>query len=217
MNRKRIIKSGVICAALSIGALALTLMATSVWGAGNPVRYLVPQQMALPLYVAGLGHTGTNANDWVVTAFYYPSATIPVDYDLFNQPVFAYPVGAVTPLVEGFLVFPHGSPYPVPQLMHTAPGAKVEIWFTPAQNFAQGVGYPPFTWTVNSMIAEGSIVGYADSFIQTWEAGTKMNNSTVVASGVMQDGRSFWLRSTYAIGGFGGVAQTSYCIVHFGP
>ncbi len=208
---------GAVAAALS--TLVLTLASTSVW-AGPTTRYLVPQQMPLPLYAVGLEHTGTNASDWVVAAFYYPSDTIPGDYDLFNEPVFDYPVGVVPPLVEGFLVFHDGNPFPVPQVMHNAPRAKVEIWFTPAANFASGMGglYPPFTWTVNSMKAEGAIVGYADSFIQTWEAGTKMYNNTVVASGVMQDGHTtFWVKSTYAIGGFGGVARAPYCIVHFGP
>jgi hypothetical protein len=194
-------------------------VATLVLGAGKTQRYRVPQDMPLPLYATGLSHTGTNADDWVVTAFYYPSDTIPADYDLFNVPVFAPPVGVVDPLVEGFLVFHDGNPFPVPQVLHNAPGARVEIWFTPAQNFATGMGglYPPFTWTVDSMIAEGSIVGYADSFIQTWEAGTTMDNNTVVASGVMQDGHTtFWVKSTYAIGGLGGSGQP-LCMVHFGP
>lgn len=197
-------------------AAVLALMATSVWG-GPTLRYRVPQDIALPLYVCGLSHTGTNAGDWVVTAFYYPSDTIPGDYDLFNEPVFDYPVGSVTPLVEGFLIFHNGSPVPVPQLVHNPPGVRVEIWFTPVQNFVNGIGsYPPMTWTIDSMIAEGSIVGYADSFTQSWTAGTAMGNNTVVASGVMQDGHTkFWLRTTYAIGGLEG-ADEPLCMVHFG-
>ena len=215
MKYRLTMKRGAVCAALS--TLVLALVTTSVWGAGNTQRVLVPQDMPLPLYVVGLAHTGLEAGDWVVTAFYYPSDTIPGDYDLFNVPVFAYPVGVVTPLVEGFLVFHDGNPFPVPQVMHNAPGVPVEIWFTPVQNFVNGVGpYPPFTWTVNSMKAEGSLVGFADSFVQTWLAGTKMDNNTVVASGVMQDGvTTFWVKTTYAIGGFGG--QEPLCIVHFGP
>jgi hypothetical protein len=203
----------------AIGVLAVGLLAIPVWAAGNAQRLRVPQDTPLPMYVVGLAHTGLEADDWVVTAFYYPSDTVPPDYDLFNEPVWAYPVGAVTPLVEGFLVFHDGNPAPVPQVVKNAPGANVEIWFTPVQNFANGVGpYPPFTWTVNSMKAEGSIVGYADSFTQAWPAGTPNNpNNTVVASGVMEDGRKFWLRSTYAIGGAKGVAAAPYCIVHFGP
>ena len=202
----------------AVTLLATALVATVVLGAGKTQRYRVPQEMPLPLYATGLSHTGTNAEDWVVTAFYYPSDTIPADYDLFNQPVFAPPVGVVTPLVEGFLIFQDGSPIPVEQHMRNAPGAMVEVWFTPAPNFASGVGaYPPMTWTVNSMKAEGSIVGYADSFTQTWTAGTPINNSTVVASGLLEDGRTFWVKSTYAIGGPGGVAPVPYCMVHFGP
>jgi hypothetical protein len=204
----------------TITVLAAALVATIVWSADNVQRYRVPQDLPLPLYVCGLSHTGTNVNDWVVTAFYYPSDTIPADYDLFNEPVFAPPVGVVTPLVEGFLVFQNGNPAPVPQVMHNAPGAKVEIWFTPVQNFVNGVGpYPPMTWTVNSMKAEGSIVGYADFFSQAWTAGTAIGNNTVVASGRMQDGRSFWLRTVYAPGGFQSTELDPYpyCIVHFGP
>lgn len=216
MKNHKINKLGAMRTALSIGALVLTVSATSVC-AGPNQRYRVPQDMPLPLYVVGLLHTGTSAGDWVVTAFYYPSDTIPADYDLFQEPVFAPPVGVVTPLVEGFFVFHDGNPAPVPQVMHNAPGVPVEIWFTPADKFVNGVdGIPGMTWTVNSMLAEGSIVGYADSFAQAWPAGTTMGNNTVVASGVMEDGRTFWLRTTYAIGDFGhGHAQP--CIVHFGP
>jgi hypothetical protein len=204
MKRRKVLRT--------ITTLAAVLVAALVCGAGKTQRYLVPQDMPLPLYVTGLGHTGTNANDWVVAAFYYPSATIPADYDLFNEPVFDYPVGVVTPLVQGFLVFHDGNPYPVPQVMHNAPGAKVEIWFVPAQNFANGVDpYPGFTYTINAMKAEGAIVGWADSFVQTWEAGTTGNSSTVVASGVMEDGRTFWVKSTFNMG----VAPP--CIVQFGP
>jgi hypothetical protein len=210
MKRRNILKA--------VTLLSTALVVTLVLGAGKTQRYRVPQDMPLPLYATGLSHTGTEADDWVVTAFYYPSDTIPADYDLFNEPVFDPPVGVVTPLVEGFLVFHDDDPAPVPQVMRNAPGAKVEIWFTPAQNFANGVGpYPPFTWTVNSMKAEGSIVGYADSFSQTWVAGRPINNNTVVAAGVLQDGRTFWVKTTYAIGGPEGVAPVPYCMVHFGP
>jgi hypothetical protein len=212
MKRSNVLKT--------ITMLVAVLAARLVWGADNIQRYLVPQDVPLPLYACGLLHTGTNSNDWVVTAFYYPSETIPGDYDLFNEPVFDPPVGVVTPLVEGFLIFQSGNPAPVPQVMHEAPGAKVEIWFTPAQSFVSGVGpYPPMTWTVNSMKAEGSIVGYADSFSQAWPAGTPLGNNTVVASGRMEDGRSFWLRAVYAPGGFRStdLDPYRYCIVHFGP
>jgi hypothetical protein len=212
MKQPRAIKLGV-----AVATLALTLVAVSVW-AGPTQRYLVPQQMALPLYVTGLDQTGTNADDWVVAAFYYPSATIPADYDLFNAPVFDYPVGFVTPLVQGFFVFHDGSPFPLPQLVQNAPGAKVEIWFVPVQKFISNVDTNGnYVWTINSMKAEGAIVGLADSFTQTWEAGTKVDNNTVVASGTMQDGRSFWVKSTWAIGGWQGKAKTVPCIVHFGP
>lgn len=113
MKRKIILRA--------VTLLATALVATLVLGAGKTQRYRVPQDMPLPLYATGLSHTGTNADDWVVTAFYYPSDTIPADYDLFNEPVFAPPVGVVTPLVEGFLVFQDGIPIPLEQNVHNAP------------------------------------------------------------------------------------------------
>ena len=76
MKNKLNIKYGVACAALSI--LALTLMTTSLSGADNQ-RLRVPQDTSIPLLVTGLGHTGTNAGDWVVAAFYYPTAVIDAD------------------------------------------------------------------------------------------------------------------------------------------
>lgn len=215
MKIRLITKCGAVCATLSI--LALTLSTTSVSGAGNTQRFRVPQDMSMPLYVTGLGHTGLGPTDWVVAAFYYPTGIIPIDYDLFNEPV-PYPIGAV-PLVEGFFVFHDGIPFPTPQLMHNAPGAKVPIWFVPVQNFANGVPgtYDPFTFKIGSMIAEKAIVGWADSFTQTWEVGTMADNNTVVASGIMENGQRFWVKSTIAIASWNGHSMAPNCIVHFGP
>jgi hypothetical protein len=187
-----------------VGVLILALLATTVWGAGKTERVLVPQQDVLPFYVAGLGNTGLEPTDWVIAAFYYPPESIPADYDLWVMPVWEPPVGVATPNAEGFMVWKEGVPYPVQQQLHLVPGARMAIWFVPVQNFINGVeGIPGMTWTVNSMRAEGAIVGWADFYRDTWEPGPE--HRTILASGVMEDGRSFRIESTY------------YCKVQFGP
>lgn len=185
--------------------LVLGLMAASLWGAGNTQRVLVPQQYVLPFYVTGLGHTGFGPDDWVIAAFYYPPENIPADFDLWNAPVWDPPVGVKTPNVEGFMVWSDKNPaYPVQQLLHLVPGARMAVWFVPVQNFSNGVdGIPGMTWTVNSMKAEGAIVGWADFYIDSWEPGP--GHHTIVVSGVMEDGRTFRVESTW------------YCKVQFGP
>jgi hypothetical protein len=225
MKGEQAIKGGVIRAApggprvqkgllLSIGVLVLTLMATSVWG-GNTERYRVPQDMLLPFYAAGLGHTGLGADDWVIAAFYYPPEDIPADYDLFNQPVWDPPVGVETPNAEGFMVFKAGNPYPIQQQLHLVPGARMAVWFVPVQNFVNGVdGIPGMTWTVNSMKAEGAIVGWADFYTDSWEPGTNGEHHTIVVSGVMEDGRPFRIESTQRPFR---IESTQYCRVQFGP
>ncbi len=89
-------------------------------------------------------------------------------------------------------------------VLHLVPGALMAVWFVPVQNFINGVGnIAPMTWTVNSMIVEGAIVGWADFYVDSWQPGP--GHHTILVSGVMEDGRTFRIESTV------------YCKVQFGP
>jgi hypothetical protein len=221
MENQQTIKRGAVRAAsvgsrlrrslfVSIGVLVLTLLAASVLGAGTR-RLLIPQDFALPFYVTGLGNTGFSPDDWVITAFYYPPADIPGDYDLFNQPVWDPPVGVDTPYVQGFIMFnAKNSDYPVQQVLKTAPGARVPIWFTRMGDWND-------TWTVNEMQKQHLLKGWADFYSEVDEPGTASWHSTVVASGTLEDGRSFWVQSYVTRAWWDGHAQAWAVKAHWGP
>ena len=39
-------------------------------------RLLIPEDIPLPLYACGLGHSGESPEDWIVTAFCYPPSAL---------------------------------------------------------------------------------------------------------------------------------------------
>jgi len=184
------------------GLLALVLLAGVAWPGE---RFLVPQEMPLPLYARGLGYTNLT-DGWVVTSFFYPVDTIPRSYDLSNQPVYKYPVGTVTPYVEGALIFGDSTTTPEQLELHNVPGARVPMWLTPVANWTR--------WTINAMEKAGPLVGWADSYHQTAQPidpaePTEPWHVQTVASGFLEDGRSFRVTSS--------LTDTLYsCTVTFG-
>jgi len=193
--------------------LVLALLTGGAWGAQ---RILIPQDMPLPLYVSGLGHTGLADDDLVGTAFFYPPELIPGDYDLSNMPVYNYPVGAVPSLVQGFLIVGGQSPNPLQVVLQNVPGVLMPVWFTRVGDWDY---YP---WTVNGMLAEEPLMGWADFYRELQEPldPSQPNgpwHHQTVASGMMEDGRSFfvWSDCTQAQGK--GYANVPDLIVHFGP
>ncbi len=198
----------------SAAVLALALLATSVWGGER--RVVPPEPWSV--YATGLGNTGDSSDDWVVTAFYYPPQDIPGDYDLSVFPVDAPPVGVDTPLVQGFIVVDKNSPPPAQIVFRNAPGVLVPIWFTPVPKFVDGVdGIPGVTWTVNSMLAEDSMVGYAASYSEVDEPTTTGSHATIQASGFLAHGRSFRVETTITVATWNGHAKNAFCRVYFGP
>jgi hypothetical protein len=192
--------------------LAPVLLASSAWAAQ---RIPIPQDMPLPLYAAGFGHTGFDADDLVGTAFYYPPELIPGDYDLFNMPVYDFPVGVEPSFVEGFLIVDGSSPNPLQVVLQNAPGALVPIWFT-------RVGDWNDIWTVNELLSQEPLVGWADFYREIQEPADPSRpdgpwHHQTVASGVMEDGRTFfvWSDCTQARGK--GYESVPDLIVHFRP
>jgi hypothetical protein len=109
--------------------------------------------------------------------------------------------------VQGFIVVSSTSPYPLQVVLENAPGALVPIWFT-------RVGDWNGTWTVNEMLRQGPLMGWADSYYEVQEPGEPWHK-TVVASGFLEDGRPFYLESN-ATQAWEKNAQAPDCRVQFG-
>ena len=97
--------------------LALVLLAG---GALAAERFLIPQQLGLPFYARGLGHTDTG---WVVTAFYRPLECVPKNVDLY---LVDFNIDPACPLfVEGFAVLEEGAFMPMHEELQNVPGAPM--------------------------------------------------------------------------------------------
>ncbi len=169
--------------------LALTMLA-GVAGAVERVQF--PQDRPLPFYAFGLGHSGTTPEDWVLTAFCYPPDSFKANYSLWDQPVALSLLPDQPCLLEGFAILADG-PTPIQEQLSNVAGVKVPIWFTPVSQW-------DFTWTVQNMKKQHSVVGLADSFqrvLQPLDPSDPYGPTHVltVASGVLEDGRSFFVHS----------------------
>ena len=103
-------------------------------------------------------------------------------------------MGAVTPYVEGCLIFGDSMTTPEQLELRNAPGVRVPMWFTPVANWSR--------WTVNAMEKAGSLVGYADFYHQTAQPSdpaepTEPWHVQTVASGFLEDGRPFHVHSNH--------------------
>ncbi len=82
------------------------------------------------------------------------------------------------------------------------------IWFT-------RVGDWNDTWTVNEMLSQEPLMGWADSYYEVQQPGEPWHKS-VVASGFLEDGRPFSVES-HVTQAWDKNAQAPDCRVHFGP
>jgi hypothetical protein len=169
--------------------LALVLLQGTVW-AGE--RFLVPQEMPLPLYAEGWGHTSNG--EWVVGALFYPVDTLPEKANLLQRPVYEYPVGYVTPYVEGAMIFGQDPFVPEVIELHNAPGVRVPMIFTPGANWTEP--------TIKAMKKSGSLWGWADFYYEIVQNGDPTNplepwHEERVAYGFLEDGRSFKVWSSH--------------------
>ncbi len=90
---------------------------------------LIPEDAPFPFYALGLGHSGLSADDWVVTAFFYPPDSFKANYSLWDQPVDPSMLPDEPCDVEGLVILGDG-PYPIQVLPTNVKGLKVPIWFT---------------------------------------------------------------------------------------
>ena len=176
-------------------------------------RLLIPEDMPVPFYALGLGHSGESADDWVVTAFCYPSDSFKANYDLSNQPVDPSRLPEQPGYLEGFALVGDG-PYPTQAMFTNIPGVEVPIWFTPVLAWND-------KWTVAEMKKQGSLRGWAD-FFQDVEQPIDPSDpkgwqhSATVASGFLEDGRPFHVLSE-VVWMYGDVKDAQYNVaVRFG-
>ena len=192
--------------------LALVLLAG---GALAAERFLIPQQLGLPFYARGLGHTDTG---WVVTAFYRPLECVPKNVDLY---LVDFNIDPACPLfVEGFAVLEEGAFMPMHEELQNVPGAPMPICFAESTEFLKAVANGKVT--VRELTGMKSLlIGWADFYHETLQPlnpsdplGKAVSN--VVASGFLEDGRSFYVHSE-AVFMHGDVKDATYNVtVRFG-
>lgn len=163
-------------------------------------RLRVPDDMDLPFYVVGLGHTD---DGWVGTVFYRSLDDAPDDITV-NQFVAVdpddYPLN-----VEGFLVWVLGEYAPMVMKLANQPGQVVEIAFTSAEDYLPAMEGGTTVKEIKEM--PSLIVGYADCFLEVQQPadrsvpGKGFHHGTI-ASGVLEDGRPFQVYSVYTGGTF---------------
>jgi hypothetical protein len=169
-------------------------------------RLLIPEQLDLPFYVQGLGHTDDLA--WVGAVFYRPLETAPCDIavnDFVSVDPETYPLS-----VEGFAVVDEDDsypPYPLNAVLRNRPGKAVEICFTSVEDYLKAVQDDGKS-TIDELRAMPSlIVGYADFYLEVNQppdprAPGKGFSRDVIASGVLEDGTPFYVRSVYTNGAY---------------
>lgn len=181
--------------------VALVLMAgiaPSQAGAGE--RLLIPDDIDLPFYAVGLGHN--RELTLVATVFYRPLEGAPGGLTV-NQ--FGGFNPADYPLrVEGFAVMNKGV-FPMTSTVWNRPGEVVEICFESAEDYVAAM---PDGTTIDEIRAMPSlIVGYADFYLDIQhpvdpDAPGKGFSRTVIASGVLENGTPFCVRSVYTAGAY---------------
>jgi hypothetical protein len=155
-------------------------------------RLLIPSQVGIPYWARIVGVSPVN-DPWWAVVFYHPPEDVPANFDFRTQFFDFSAVGAPT-LVQGFAIFADGtSTPPVQQELKEADGGTVPIWFVrPADLFAAGAQGPVTVSVLEGIALKGSADFYHEVLHPTGGAQSPLN--VTVASGVLDDGRSFTLQ-----------------------
>jgi len=171
-----------------VAPLVALLLLSSAANAAD--RLLIPEQMGLPFYTKGLGHTDDGT--WVVTAFYRPLEWVPENGDLY---ALDFSIDPNCPLfVEGFAIFDQGAP--VQLELRNVPGARLPICFAAGTDFLKAFNNGSVSLR-ELMRMDSLVIGWADFYheiLQPMDASGKAV-SNVVASGLLEDGRRFYVHS----------------------
>ena len=177
MKRSTLIALVALAAAALVAPVAVSTAADQVW---------FPEGVRYPFYARWLGHSGSDPDDWVVTACCFPPDSFNANYNLFNQPVDPAELPDAPGYLEGF-VLRGDDPFPI-VVAANVPGVKVPIWFTSVSAWND-------KWTVAQMQKQGSLRGWADSFQMVEQPIVSgpigWAHLEAVASGVLEDGRTF--------------------------
>jgi hypothetical protein len=196
-------KRTMLSGALAVAVIAVVVLAVR---ASAAERLLIPEQLDLPFYVQGLGHTADLA--WVGGVFYRPFETAPGDIavnDFVSVDPEAYPLS-----VEGFAVVDEDDsfpPYPLNAVLRNRPGEAVEICFNSVEDFRKALENDGKV-TIDELRAMPSlIVGYADFYLEINQPPDPRDpgkgfSRDVIAKGVLEDGRPFYVRSIYTEGAY---------------
>jgi len=166
-------------------------------GAANAAdRFLIPEQMGLPFYARGLGHTDDGS--WVVTAFYRPLEWVPKNFNLLAM--FDFNIDPNCPLlVEGFAILEAGGFSPIQEQLQNVPGVLMPICFAEGTEYLKAMANGKATFQ-ELMRMESLLIGWADFYHETLQPldpsdplGKAVGN--MVASGFLEDGRSFYVHS----------------------
>ena len=169
---------------------------------GAAERLLIPEELDLPFYACGLGHGKDGA--WVGAAFYRPLDKAPGDFTV-NEFVFVDP--DEYPLcVEGFAVTKEGEFFPMTASIRNRPNEVVEIVFIPAQQFLAELARDGKV-TFAEMKEMDFVVGLADFYLEVQQPADrnvpgKGFHRTVVASGFLEDGTTFFVRHARTAGAY---------------
>ncbi len=165
---------------------------------------LIPQDLKIPYYARGLGHSDTG---WIGYAFYYQD--VPKHDDL-SLPFVPGPKDVL--LVQGFAIMDEGSDTPRQVELQNVGGEMVPIWFVSVQDWIQ-VLLSKNEVTVSDLEKTPSLrKGWADSYHETDHpydpAGPTSPQDDIVASGVLETGQTFSAHTNIsrAIGSDGNVA-----------
>jgi hypothetical protein len=193
MNRSKTIRLTALL------ALCVVLLAGA---AGAAERLLVPEELDVPFYLRGLGHTADNA--WAAVVFYRPMENAPGDIavgEFVSVDPEQYPSR-----FEGFAVVPESGPPPLAWILWNRPDEVAEICFVSGEEYlaARSDGRVTISELLNM---DSLMVGYVDSYREIQQpSGRDVPgvgwNLDIIASGVLEDGTPFFVRSVYNAGTF---------------
>jgi hypothetical protein len=193
-------KRTMLSGALAVAVIAVVVLAVR---ASAAERLLIPEQLDLPFYVQGLGHTADLA--WVGGVFYRPFETAPGDIavnDFVSVDPEAYPLS-----VEGFAVRNEGDFYPLNSVLWNRPDEVVEICFVSVDDYLKAAKQDGRVTIDEIRKMHSLLVGYADSYLEVNQPPDPRDpgkgfSRDVIARGVLEDGTPFSVRSIYTEGAY---------------
>jgi hypothetical protein len=180
---------------------ALTLLLAAVPTRAD-IRLSIPEDLQPPVYTSSAGPFRDAAGslfvitdgEWAAIPFWRPPACIPADFNLFHW----VDLDAVECplLVEGFAIWEGTEPVGAPAITETWGLGAVPVWFVRLEELEDASADGELT--IDELAAMDSlIVGTASFYHEQNHTVTihQVSHLTVVASGTLEDGRTFEVRA----------------------